>query len=286
MSGRACPTRGGAGLPSPPVEALLPAPAPLLVWLACASAPPSWPVTGMVVEVRGPTEVVIAHDEIPGFMPAMTMPFTVADPALLAGVDPGDAVAGTLTVGKAATRLTALAVTAERAPEAPPDLAPGQAVPVGAIFPETPVMLASGGSIVVGQGQEGRVGLTFVYTRCPIPEYCPLTVSRFQDLQAHLPAGARLLAVTVDPEYDTRRVLQAYAESVGAVPGRWDFGRVPDEVLVGVAEKAGLRTDGKGTGITHDLVVVVLDEDGRLIARFDDMAWSRDQLVALLSGRQ
>ena len=260
--------------------------APLLSWIACASPPPTYPVIGTVVEVRGPTEVVIAHDEIPGFMPAMTMPFTVAAPALLAGVDRGDAIAGTLVIDAPGARLTALTVTAEHAPEAPPDLAPGEAVPVGAIFPETPVMLAAGGSMLLGQGQEGRVALTFVYTRCPIPEYCPLTVARFQDLQAHLPARARLLAVTIDPDFDSRRVLSDFAASVGAVPGRWDFGRVPDEVLVGVAEKAGLRADGKGAGITHDLVVVVLDEDGRVIARFDDMQWSRDRMVALLTGRQ
>jgi protein SCO1/2 len=145
-------------------------------------------------------------------------------------------------------------------------------------------MLAAGGSTVFGEGQEGRVAVTFLYTRCPIPEYCPLTAARFGALQEVLPAGARLLAVTIDPEHDTRSVLRDYAASVGAVPGRWDFGRVPDEVLVGVAEKAGLRTDGKGTGITHDLVVIVLDEQGRLIRRFRDMKWEQDELVGLLRG--
>ncbi len=258
----------------------------LVRWLACASPAPTHEVTGTVVEVRGPTEVVIDHDAIEGFMPAMSMPFTVADPALLAEVDPGDEVRGTLVVGGDGTRLVALTVTREHAPEAPPELAPGEPVPVGAIFPETQVMLAAGGSTLIGQGQEGRVALTFVYTRCPIPEYCPLTVSRFQSVQEVLPPGARLLAVTVDPDYDSRKVLKEYAASVGAIPGKWDFGRVPDEVLVGVAEKAGLRTDGKGTGITHDLVVVVLDEDGRVVERFRDMSWSRDRMVELLTGRR
>jgi protein SCO1/2 len=257
----------------------------LLAWFACAPEPPTYTVTGTVVEVRSDREVVIAHDPIPGFMDAMTMPFQV-EPGLLQGVDPGDIVQGTLVVGSPATRLTALGVTREHeAPaERPPDLQPGEHVPEGALFPQTPVMLAAGGSTVFGEGQEGRVAVTFLYTRCPIPEYCPLTAARFGALQEVLPAGARLLAVTIDPEHDTRSVLRDYAASVGAVPGRWDFGRVPDEVLVGVAEKAGLRTDGKGTGITHDLVVIVLDEQGRLIRRFRDMKWEQDELVGLLRG--
>lgn len=258
----------------------------LLLVLGCASAPPTYPVTGTVVEVRSEREVVIAHDAIPGFMDAMTMPFVVESPELLVGVDPGDQVSGLLVVGPPQTVLRALEVVREHAAEvAPPDLAPGEAVPVGAVFPQTPVLLAAGGSIVVGEGQEGRIALTFLYTRCPIPEYCPLTASRFGALQEVLPPGARLLAVTIDPDHDSRGVLREYARSVGAEPGKWDFGRVPDEVLVGVAEKAGLRTDGKGTGITHDLVVVVLDEQGRVVERFRDMKWSQEHLVELLRSR-
>jgi protein SCO1/2 len=256
-----------------------------MAWLlGCRTAEPTYVVTGTVTEVRGEREVVIAHDAIPGFMDAMTMPFQVESIALLGGVDPGDRVEGTLVVGAPTTRLTALRVTVEH--ERPPDLKPGESVPVGAIFPQAQVLLARGGSLVLGEGQTGRIALTFLYTRCPIPEYCPLTVSRFQGLQEVLPEGARLLAITLDPEHDSRSVLRDYAASVGAEPGKWDFGHLPDEVLVGVAEKAGLRVDGKGLGITHDLVVVVLDEQGRLVGRFTDMAWSRDQLVELLTRRQ
>lgn len=250
----------------------------MLFWLACAPAELAYPLTGTVVEVRSPTEIVVAHDEIPGFMDAMTMPFTVRNAQ---GLDPGDVVAGTLHVGDE-TILDGIVVTKE-AIEAPPDLAPGEAVPEGAIFPETPVILAVGSPLTIGRGQGFPLALTFVYTRCPIPEYCPLTVARFQALQAVLPEGARLLAITLDPSYDSRGVLREYAEEHGAVPGKWDFGRVPDEVLVGVAERAGLATAGKGLGITHDLVMVVLDADGRVVKRYRDMAWDQAEVVELLT---
>lgn len=252
--------------------------------LGCGSAPKVFPVEGEVVEVRPPDTVVIAHGDIPGFMAAMTMPFTVEDPALLAGVGAGDRVAGSLSVGER-TVLTTLSVTVD-APERPPELAPGEAVPEGALFPETPVVLAEGSPVTLGQGQEGgRWAVTFIYTRCPIPEYCPRVVTRFQALQQALPPGARLLAITLDPAYDTRSVLRTFAGTVGATPGTWDFGRVPDEVLVGLAEKAGLKVAGNGQiGVVHDLVLLVLDEHGRLIKRYRDMDWDQAEVVGLLTG--
>lgn len=262
-----------------------------MIWwlLACLDPePPAHPLTGTVVELRGADVVVIDHAPIPGVMEAMVMPFTVADPSLLQGVDPGDQVAGRWVVEADRSYLAELRVTAEAPPapaEKPPPLAPGQAVPEGAIFPATPVILAKGSPIVIGEGQDtgGAVALTFVYTRCPVPEFCPLVVSRFQALQEQLPPGARLLAVTMDPDYDTRSVLAAFGDEAGAVPGRWDFGRVPKEVLFGLAEKSGLAVHGRGTGITHDLVLVILDRDGRLVKRYHDFQWDMAEVVGLLS---
>ncbi len=258
----------------------------LLAMLACGTSElPTFPVTGRVVEVRSDAEVVVAHDDIEGFMDAMTMPFAVSDPTQLEGVRPGDTIAATLVVGgEPGTTLTDLRVTAKAPREEPPELAPGEALPEGKLFPRTPVLLAKGSPVTIGQGQKGRYAVTFVYTRCPIPEYCPLVVSRFQSLQEVLPSGARLLAITLDPEHDTRSVLRAFAEQSGAVPGRWDFGRVPPEVLFGLAEKSGLKVHGKGLGITHDLVLLVLDEEGRLVKRYTDMDWDRQEVVDLLSG--
>ena len=140
---------------------------------------------------------------------------------------------------------------------------------MGTLFPRTPVVLAEGSPVTIGVGQRGRWAVTFVYTRCPMPEYCPLVVSRFQALQPMLPEGARLLAITIDPEHDSKSVLRTFAAEAGAEPGRWDFGRVPGEVLFGLAEKAGLPVHGEGMGISHDLVLLILDGDGgRLVARY------------------
>jgi len=271
------------------------------VSMGCGGAPlpepsepsqPSGPVrhvvTGEVVELRGDDVVVIVHDAIPGFMDAMTMPFTVDDPLLLLGVDVGEGVRGTLMVGDGPTRLVGLTVT-EALPAAPTLLRPPKerlGAPVGEVFPRTEVPLASGGMMVLGDGHDagGPVAVTFIYTRCPIPEFCPLVTARFQALQEQLPPGARLLAVTIDPDFDSLAVLNAYGDKAHAEPGKWDFGRVPKEVLVGLAEKAGLGVHGKGTGITHDLVLLLLDADGRLVKRYSDFEWEMAEVVGLLGG--
>jgi protein SCO1/2 len=167
--------------------------------------------------------------------------------------------------------------------EEPVRLEAGQEVPEGTVFPNTTVALAGGGRFVVGQGQTGRVALTFLYTQCPMPEYCPLVVSKLQALQPVLPDGARIVVVTIDPAHDTLPVLEAFGRDAGAEPGTWDFGRVPDEVLFGLAEKAGLRVHGRTPSITHDVVFLILDDDGRLVRRLRGTDWDRDEVAAWLA---
>lgn len=251
------------------------------LWLACASDPVHHAVHGTVVEVRPPDRVVIAHDAIPGFMDAMTMPFAVQAPATLEGVRPGDEVTGDLVVEGSRSALVALAVVSRA--EQPPALAPGESVPVGALFPATEVQLAQGSSVTLGVGQEGTWAVTFFYTRCPLPEFCPLVMTRMVALQAALPDHARILAITLDPANDTRGTLKDFAAEHGAVPGRFDLGRVPHEVLYGLAEKAGLKTAGGGKlEIVHDLVLLILDRQGRLVARYTDMSWDQAEVVERL----
>ena len=280
--GWGCALAMGCGAPEP-VRSAPESPEPVAV---ASEAPQRHRITGTVVELRADDVVVIDHDPIPGVMDAMIMPFTVSDPLLLLGVDVGEKVRGTLVIGGGATRLVGLTVT-EALPQAPTYLRPPQErteVRIGQSFSRSELLLASGETLVLGEGQatEGGVGLTFIYTRCPLPEFCPLVTARFQALQEQLPAGARLVAVTIDPDHDSLEVLRAYGEKAQARPGRWDFARVPNEVLVGLAQQAGLGVHGKGTAITHDLVFLILSKEGRLVTRYRDFEWPMDEVVRLL----
>lgn len=256
----------------------------ILLGLACGEAPDRYDVTGTVVEVRDDT-LLVAHDDIPGFMDAMTMPLLLANPADTERVGEGDTIRGTLVVGQR-TVLTDLVVTERSNAPAVATPRPGaeRRVPIGESFPGTPVQLAGGGTLTLGPAQTGPVAVTFLYTRCPLPEFCPLVMRRILSLQADLPEGARVLAVTLDPEYDSPQVLASYGAAQGATPGRIDLGRVPKENLPVLAERAGLSVHGKGLEISHDLLLMIVDRDGTVKARYRDMDWDRAEVLGHLGG--
>ena len=240
-------------------------------------------VEGVVVEVKPPAEVVIDHEDIPGLMAAMVMPFDVADPGMLAGVVPGDRVIARYELGEDGGRITRLRV-AGHGPA--PALATGpMPLRVGEGIPSTPIALHDGTALSLGPEQTERVALTFVYTRCPVPEFCPAIISRLQALQQALgdAEGARIVAVTLDPAYDTREVLAAWAGTVGAGP-RWTFGRVEEAALPDLAMYAGLPVlKQEDAEIAHGLRLLVLDRGGKLIERYDDARFPLDRVVRQLT---
>jgi protein SCO1 len=238
-------------------------------------------VKGVVVEVHPPTEVVLDHEDIPGLMGPMVMPFEVTDPALLEGLTPGDQVTARYVVRQEGGALVNLRVTGH-GPAPVVDTGP---VPlrVGQKMPATTLPLADGTPLALGPDQQERVALTFVYTRCPQPEFCPAMITRLQALQASLgeEPGARIVAVTLDPEYDTAEVLQTYAGAAGAGP-RWSFARVVEPELADLAMRAGLPVLRNGGEIGHGLRLLVLDRGGALIERYDDANFPIDRVVGQL----
>ena len=237
-------------------------------------------VEGTVVEVHPPDEVVLDHEDVPGLMGAMIMPFPVADPDLLAGLEPGTRVVARYALEDSGGKLVAVRITGHGPA---PAVASGPVpVRVGETIAETRLAAHDGTTIDIGPSQAGRTALTFVYTRCPQPEFCPAMIARLQALQQALgeAEGVRLVAVTLDPEFDTPEVLSAYATAVGAGP-RLSFARVDD--LDALAMRAGLSVM-KGNGeIAHGLRLLVLDRGGKLIERYDDARFPIDRVVSQLT---
>lgn len=235
-------------------------------------------VEGTVIEVTGPDTVVVKHEDIPGLMPAMTMPFHVRDPAQLEGVRPGSTILARLEVVEAGHELAKLRVTGHRPLPAPAKADGPAPLRPGEQLPATRVVLEDGTEAVLGAGQGKPTVLTFLYTRCPIPEFCPATVARFQALQAAVDPSVRLLAVTLDNAYDTPEVLSAFGKVSSADPAIWRFGRVED--LPTLALQSGLHVSREGEEIVHSIRVVVLDADGVVQHRYDDHDWPVDELLA------
>ena len=254
--------------------------------------PREYQLQGQILAVRPErSEVVIKHQDIKGFMPGMTMPFSVKDGALLQGKEPGDLVTATLVVGEVQAHLSTLVKTGHAALETPaPPPAPDIRQP-GDQLSDARLVDQNGAAISFSAYRGHRVALTFIYTRCPLPEFCPLMDRHFAAVQKTLSstpslADVRLVTVTIDPAFDTPAVLKAYAARRGADPKIWSF-------LTG--EPADVNQFGSQLGvyvehnpqsaidITHNLRTAVIDPDGRLVKVHNGNSWTPTELVADLT---
>lgn len=226
--------------------------------------------------------VVIAHEEIPGYMMAMTMEFTPARVADLAELAPGDVIAFRLSVSDRASRIDRIrktgrsAVPAEAVPA--PNAAPAREAP------DVTLVDQSGKSFRLSELRGKAVALTFIFTRCPLPDYCPLMNRNFLAVQQALAQPVsdrwRLLSITMDPAHDTPEILARHAKGMEADPQRWLFagGEVDEVRRLGAA--FGLEFSGVGAGLSHNLRTVVIDPLGRVRKVFDGNRWKDSELVA------
>lgn len=242
-------------------------------------------VEGVVVEVTTPTEVLLDHKAIDGFMGAMVMPFRLRNAAVAPeDLRPGDQVVGRLSVkpGQGGPVIEKLRRTG-RGPA--PEQTTGGIAPIkpGQLMPRTEVPVTGGGSWVIGEGQSKPTAVAFLYTTCPLPEYCPMVVTRLQGLQKAVGDRAQILAVTIDPEADSIDVLSRYADTVGANGETWRFGRLDKAALDDLTARAALSRMKEGGEIQHALRLLVLDAKGRLVERYDDNRWPEARVVTQLT---
>jgi protein SCO1/2 len=229
-------------------------------------------------------EVMIRHEAIPGFMEAMTMPFRLEDPALLEDLNPGDRVEGKLRVEFADGqtkdyRLKDLAVTkpalaaplgldmgggAAKLRPGPKRLEPGEVVPDFAMTDQ------DGRSLRLSDLRGYVVALTFIYTRCPLPDFCPMMDRKFADLARSIEAfperakKIRLLSISFDPDHDTPEVLRKHAQIRGGAPPLWTFAVASHEELARIMGPLGLIYGPGKNEIVHNLCTAVIDPTGRL----------------------
>jgi protein SCO1/2 len=264
------------------------------VAVACSQGPAAarqFEMRGQILAVRSANEVLVKHDDIKGFMPAMTMPYQVRNPDLLRGKAAGDLVSGTIAVSDTDAWLTRLDKTGS-AP-LPEDLA-APAASAGIAFlrtgdtpPDVTLTDTAGASVSLSNWRGSAVAVTFIYTRCPLPQYCPLMDRRFAEVQraitgdAALNGRVHLLSVSFDPDVDTPTVLAAHANKLGADPALWHFATAPREVIDPFAAAFGVNVIREAdTTITHNLRTAVIDPQGRLLSVYDGTDWTPDHIVA------
>ena len=273
--------------------------AALVLVAAAAACGPSGPpprefeIIGQIQAINpGRSDVTIKHQDIKGFMPGMTMTFK-ASQGVLDGRQAGDLVTGTLVVGEVDVHISKLTVTGHR------ELDPNTVLPSdgsaiiqpGDMVKDATLLDQDGKMRRLSEWRGHRLALTFVYTRCPLPEFCPLMNQHFRTVQATLaktPAlsDVRLLTMTLDPAYDTPAVLKPFATGAGADPARWTFLTATAADAAPFLEQFGIiveRDPSNEVQITHNLRTAVIGADGRLKSVHTGNRWLPDELVADLA---
>ena len=243
---------------------------------------------GQVLSVdSGRQEVTIKHEDIRGLMPGMTMPFKVSDPALLNGLEAGDLVQGTLVVKDYTGYLTTLRRTGHETP--PPMETPAVVtLQTGERVPDVTLIDETGAPRAVADWRGKILVVTFIYTRCPFPDFCPRMDRQFKSVQAEILADAQLrdrvalLSVSFDPAFDTPPVLAAHAKELGADPRIWHFATGERDAIDRFAARFGVSVMREGTnaeGVTHNLRTAVIGSDGTLQAVFNGNEWTPAELI-------
>jgi protein SCO1/2 len=227
-------------------------------------------------------------------MPAMTMTFPVGDRALLDGWQPGDLVTGTLEVSASLGRLVALTRTGHSPlPESSNSaLLAAELLAVGDSVPDAALIDERDRRRYLSEWFGTPTLVTFIYTRCPLPTYCPLMDRHFATIQRRaasdpaLRGRVRLVSISFDPDYDTPAVLAEHARRLGADPEVWTF-LTGDRVTVDrVAARFGVgvmrETDDANT-ITHNLRTLLVGADGRIAAIYSGNEWTPDRALADLA---
>jgi len=266
----------------------------LLVLAACSRAPEArtYELKGQVLAVKPETlEILVAHEDIKGFMPAMTMPYAVKDAALLKDRAPGDLITATLVVEQTLAHLTTITKTGsaplpEDARTTIPAAAGIELLKPGDAVPDTALVDQNDKPITLEDLAGSAAAVTFIYTRCPLPQYCPLMDRRFAEAQelaakdAALAGKVRLLSVSFDPQFDRAAVLRQHAATLKADPKVWTFATAPQETVDRFAARFGVNVIREQNGtITHNLRTAVIDPQGRVTALLDNNAWTAEDLV-------
>ncbi|HEV7844007.1 MAG TPA: SCO family protein [Pyrinomonadaceae bacterium] len=254
---------------------------------------------GKVVSVdRMQQRVTIAHEEIPGYMDAMTMPYTLKDTTIINDISAGDLIQATVVVSDTETWLEDVALTkpATKIPEAEQPGTANVANPGDAV-PDFSLVNQDGKPIRLQQYKGKALLLTFIYTRCPLPDYCVLMSDNFAEIDQELQKDANLynrthlLSISIDPDHDTPKVLRSYG---GAHTGNyttekfthWEFATGTKDEVKRVAQFFGLIYYPEADQIVHSLRTAIIAPDGKVYKVYTGNEWKPEEVISELKSFQ
>jgi protein SCO1/2 len=247
---------------------------------------------GKVVQVdKSQQHLVIDHEAIPGFMAAMTMPYPVADARTLEQVSPGDEITADVLVGQNEIHLENVVVVKKAEGGTSPPGAQLQPSDRGTPVPDFAMVNQDGQRIRLGQYRGKAVLLTFIYTRCPLPDYCPLMTHNFAEIEKELmklpeiDAKTHLLSISFDSEYDGPQVLRKYARAF--LPDRgphtfehWEFATLATAEKSAVTKFFDVFVNEERGQITHSMSTAILSPDGHIYKGYNGNDWKPADVLA------
>ena len=267
----------------------------LVLGVSCSSQKrTTYQVKGVIKEITADRkQAQIEHENIPGYMNAMTMMFDVKNPKELQGLQPNDQVSFRMIVTENEGWIDQVkkngTVTPTNAP--PPFRVVREVEPlkVGDLIPDYKFTNELGKAVSLSDFKGKAVAITFLFTRCPFPTFCPRMATNLKEAarllseKSDAPKNWHLLAITIDPEFDTPAVLKEYGTRYEYDPAKWNFLTGEQIDITAIAEQFGLlywRTDPKQpTSISHNLRTAVIDANGRVQKILPENKWEAPELV-------
>lgn len=260
-------------------------------------------VRGVVREVRPDDErVIIEHEEVPGYMPAMTMPFNVRDEVLFDQLKLGEAIAFELVVKQSsswireitATDAASLVLPVKRSSKqgAASIAAPSRATRLdeGDLMPDFRLLDQRGQEITPQTFAGKEIVVTFIFTRCPLPDFCPRMSSQFAELEKsilndpELKSHVRLLSISIDPEFDKPAVLKEYAAHFSHSDGElWRFAVGTPTQTDRLTHAFSVHTELAGGTISHGLCTAWIGPDGTVKQIWRGNAWKPEDVLSAIS---
>jgi protein SCO1 len=268
----------------------------LLLAVQSSVAAQEYQVSGMILTVdRSRSTFSASIQSIPGFMPAMAMPFEVRQRKDLDGLTPGAVVEFVLVAKGSSSHAERIRVVRYQSAEQDPlgvsrlklltqvaGAAPHKALTIGDVVPNFKLTDQKGKSIALSDLRGKVVAVNFIYTSCPLPNFCLRIANNFGVLQkrfkARLGRDLVLLTVTFDPVHDTPEVLSKYASRWSADPTTWHFltGEVSD--VQRVCRLFGVAFFPDEGLMYHSLHTAIIDRQGTLVANLEGNQFTADQL--------
>jgi protein SCO1 len=237
----------------------------------------------------------IEHEDIRGFMPSMTMPFAVRDSKQISGMQIGDAISFRLTVTDNDSWIDQIRKISDSEVRLPVSTATSKGgSPVddsprlreGDMMPAFELTDQNGGRITLQTFRGHPFVLTFIFTRCPIPNFCPLMSRNFADLQKAVQDGSgalaqtRLLSISFDPEFDTPQILETYANHAQADLKIWTFATGEKSKVENLTRSFSVYVQAEGGTISHGLASALINEDGRIAKIWRGNGWTPSEVIS------